>query len=73
MASMISITSEMLSVESLVYLRALTFEILVEEEYFSEFSSAFDPQKCLICILVKITGNSELIPLISLLPLALLT
>lgn len=45
MASMISIKSEMLSMESLVYLRALAFEILVEEEDFSTFSSAFDPKQ----------------------------
>lgn len=45
MASMISIKSEMLSVEIWVYLRALAFEILVEEEDFSKFSSAFDPKQ----------------------------
>lgn len=44
-ASMISIKSEMLSVESLVYLRALAFEIVVEEEDFSMFSSVFDPKQ----------------------------
>lgn len=43
MTSMISIKSELLSVESFVYLRALAFEILVEED-FSKFSFAFDPK-----------------------------